>query len=207
MGSFVDNGQNDLFVADTGDNGLRRSSYKIYWLSEPADLRDKAPARTLAFHYEDGPHDCEAVAYDSQRHEFLLVEKRIGLTSRVYALPWKVPADDAIPTASANYVARRIGILPIALATGADVSTDGQRLVAVTYGDGYEVRRQADETWQAAIFRGGAVVSMPKRRQGESVCYGLDNQTLYLTSEKRPCPLFSITRAPTLIDVGPQAAP
>jgi hypothetical protein len=33
---------------------------------------------------------------------------------------------------------------------------------------------------------------MPQRRQGETVCYGPDGKTLYLTSEFAPTPLFEV---------------
>jgi hypothetical protein len=33
---------------------------------------------------------------------------------------------------------------------------------------------------------------MPLRRQGESICYGPDGRSLYLTSEKLPTPLIEI---------------
>jgi hypothetical protein len=33
---------------------------------------------------------------------------------------------------------------------------------------------------------------MPRRRQGESICYGPDGKTLYLTSEQLPTPLWEV---------------
>ena len=143
------------------------------------------------------------MVYDCAPREFLLVEKRLGLTRRNHDLPWK----GVEPPEVDSGVAKRIGVLPVAMATGADVSADGLRLFVATYGDGYELTRKLDETWQAAVARGGESVSLPKRRQGEAVCYGLDGQTIFLTSEKRPCPLFSIKRPGTLIENGAKGTP
>ena len=35
-------------------------------------------------------------------------------------------------------------------------------------------------------------IGMPLRIQGESICYGPDGKTLYLTSEKLPTPLWEV---------------
>ena len=35
-------------------------------------------------------------------------------------------------------------------------------------------------------------IVLPVRVQGEAICYGQDGKTLYLTSEKRPTPLWEV---------------
>ena len=60
---------------------------------------------------------------------------------------------------------------------------------------GYEYSRAANEDWKAAFARVPRRIKMPPRAQGESICYGLDGQTLYLTSEKAPCPLLQVRPA------------
>ena len=40
------------------------------------------------------------------------------------------------------------------------------------------------------------VVTMPIRRQGESICYAADGHSLYLTSERQPTPLWIVERTP-----------
>ncbi len=59
----------------------------------------------------------------------------------------------------------------------------------LTYGNAYEYCRSAGEDWGTAFSRRGRMLAMPRREQGESVCYGRDGKTLYLTSEKTPTPL------------------
>jgi hypothetical protein len=73
-----------------------------------------------------------------------------------------------------------------------DISPDGRRAVILTYGNAYEYCRGEDEAWENAFARAPRIIPMPTRRQGESICYGVDGETLYLTSEKRPTPLWKV---------------
>jgi hypothetical protein len=77
-----------------------------------------------------------------------------------------------------------------------DISSNGRRAVVLTYGDAYEFVRNSDEGWPEAFARRPLVIPMPKRPQGESICYGPDGVTLYLTSEKAPSPLWEVRRFP-----------
>ena len=63
-----------------------------------------------------------------------------------------------------------------------------------TYGDAYVYSRGADEAWADAFARAPVRVTMPGRRQGESICFGADGQSLFLTSEKLPAPLWELPR-------------
>jgi len=74
-----------------------------------------------------------------------------------------------------------------------DVSPDGRRMVLLTYGDAFEFQRGEEETWSAALKRRPRKLTMPLRLQGESLCYGSDGRTLYLTSEKLPTPLWEVS--------------
>ena len=73
-----------------------------------------------------------------------------------------------------------------------DISPDGLRAVVLTYGNAYEYVRGPKETWAEGFGREPRVIKMPRRAQGESICYGHDGTTLYLTSEKLPTPLLEV---------------
>ncbi len=195
MGSFQAKGRGYLFVGDVGDNSLRRSSYQLHIFAEPEQPQGQNHVRqTLNFVYEDGPHDCEALALDLALREFLLVEKRLAFRSNVYRLPWSAAAN------SHRLVARRIASIPVPLVTSMDISPDGLRAVVATYGAAYEFGRGPQENWQTALKRRGRLLELPARAQGETICYGEDGVSLYLTSEKRPCPLFLLPARTTARD-------
>jgi hypothetical protein len=215
MGSFVHKGHACLFVADVGNNTRpERHNLVIYVTLEPeSPKKDCAILQRIEFVYEDGKfHNCEAVAVDVSRREFLLFEKhRIQLRLEAQTTPsdvWLVKWDTT--KHQQQTVARKIGSIkvppPIRVpfmgdklriginnaVTGADISPDGRRAIVVTYFGGLEICRAPDEDWAQAIRNPTHSVMLPPRLQGESVCYGTDGLTLFLTSEKTPCPLFTV---------------
>jgi len=181
-----------LILADVGDNAARRKSCTLYIVEEPVLFRKKPVtvrikvAMTIQFSYEDGPHDCEAVAVDAKNRMIYLVSKVAGLTCKVYELPISKGR------ARGSVIARPVATLKVPVTTGMDMSADGTRCVVLTYLSAYEFTRKPGETWKDAFSRRPRTLAMPLRRQGESISYGADGKTLYLTSEKVPTPLWEI---------------
>jgi hypothetical protein len=193
LASCTLNGVPMLVVADVGDNQRRRPSLTLYLVPEPdlAADRDAATAATipgvqaLAFTYEDAPHDCEAVAVDGEhRKAYLLVKELLG-EAAIYEL------DLSAPRARPG-TAIRVASVPVPLATGMSISPDNRRCIVITYRDAFEFYRMNDELWPDAFRRPPRRLPMPPRQQGESICYAADDSGLYLTSEKRPAPLWKV---------------
>jgi hypothetical protein len=193
MASFSHEGRHFLLVGDVGDNRARRKDYTLYVVPEPELDAGKrrvtlsvAPVQTIHFRYEDGSHNCESVAIDPQTRTIYLVSKVYGTRCTVYALPW--PERES-PTL---LVARAIATLDISTATAMDISPDGLRAIVLTYNDAFEFVRGSGETWKQGFSRTPRPIRMPERAQGESVCYGADGKTIYLTSEGNPSPLLEV---------------
>ncbi len=199
LSSFTEDGRPFLLVADTGDNRLERDVCTLYVVPEP-DLSAAGghatvtPSRTIRFRYEDGSHDCEAAAVDPTSGAVYLVTKVWSGKAGIYAVACRESTDDEPCRAVA------IGTAGLPRATGMDFSADGLRAIVVTRGDAFEFARSPEETWADAFARKPRRVPLPHRKQGESICYGPDGATVYLTSEcgKRdsgPCvPLLEIAR-------------
>jgi len=200
MASFTHDGRGVLLIGDIGDNPGKRKRYTLYAVDEPklpdgraAETKIK-PTHTITFRYEDGPHNCESLAVDPADRTIYLAIKAVGDRCNVYTLPW--PSADTPP--DTVHVARRLATLTLPIATAMDISPDGRRAVVLSYGDAYEYVRQPDETWRQAFARPARRIKMPRRVQGESICYGPDGRTLYLTSECRkrdssnPSPLLEV---------------
>jgi hypothetical protein len=182
-----------LVIADVGDNRLERETYRILILEEPlVQSRQEAVAgtvdvlMTVEFTYEDGSHDCEAVAVDPHTATIYLVSKTHGAGTKVYEL------EISQGNASGAPVARKIATPSIPETTAMDISPDGLKAVLMTYTQAYEYARHPDESWTKAFNGEPRVIPMPRRLLGESVCYGPDGQTLYLTSEMIPTPLWEV---------------
>jgi hypothetical protein len=194
IASFKNGKRYYVLIADTGDNARRRKNYLLYLVLEPATINaeaqvaldlDAEPALTISFSYEDGPHDCEAVAIDPIGSSIYLVSKEAE-GGKVYSMP--------IPSAESKEpnIAKVIATINAPYATAMDITPDGMRAVVLTYGDAYEFTRANGETWAQAFSRKPRRLKMPIRRQGESICYSLDGKTLYLTSEGVAQPLWEV---------------
>jgi len=193
MASFTLGGKPCLLIADIGDNSAWRSDCTLYIVPEPRvdptkrDVRlEQQVAIAVDFEYDDGPRDCEAVAIDPTTRTIYLVSKTPAPECTVYALP--LPKR----TVRENLKARPIATLSIPMVSAMDISPDGLRAIIATYGNAYEYTRRADEKWAQAFARGPRTVALPRRRQGESIAYGPDGKTLYLTSEQTPTPLLEV---------------
>ena len=193
MASFRMDGKNYLLVGDIGNNGRAATVHILYLVEEPpvhptrgVTLKQAPVVQTMHFSYHDDHRDCEAMAVDTTSKTILLVTKEPGPECYVYALPW--PKNDPARAT----VARKIATLKIPVATALDVSPDGRRAVVATYSNAFEYARRGDEGWASALARCPRPIPLPRRTQGETICYGPDGKTLYLTSEKRPTPLWEV---------------
>ena len=184
-----------VLIADVGDNLGRREHCVLYLIREP-QLPAKTegtegisisvePEMVITFRYEDGPHDCESIAVDSQQSMIYLAGKALS-DCKIYSLP--------IPSKGSTQpnVAKLITAVKLTFATAMDISPDGRHAVLLTYGDAYAFDRSAGETWGQTFSRKPYIIKAPMRRQGESICYGPDSRTLYLTSENAHQPLWEI---------------
>ena len=115
-----------------------------------------------------------------------LVSKEVATECKVYAIPWPRSAS------TRPVQAKAVGTLKIPTITAMDISPDGLRAIILTYGHACEYTRKPDEKWADAFAREPRWITMPARLQGESICYGADGKTIYLTSEKTPTPLVEV---------------
>lgn len=193
IASYTLDGKNYLLVGDIGNNGLNADVQLLHLVEEPpldpqSGLKVKRVpvVQTIHLAYEDKPRNCEALGVDPVTRTVLLVSKEKKPESHVYALAW--PKGDPKKV----HTARKIATLKLPLVTGMDISPDGRRAVVGTFRHGYEFHRGAGEDWAAAFARKPVEIELPERVQGEAICYGPDGKTLYLTSERRPTPLWEV---------------
>lgn len=200
MCSFEISGQKWLLVGDIGDNAAKRTRQKnqctLYLLKEP-DVSQAEEQRVdwdvrIRFDYEDGPHNCEGVAVDPERKEILLLTKESPLSTGVYRLPLQLRDKKQLLTAE------RIASLPIAFATGLDISPDGRLLMGISMWDGWVCQREADQSWAKALRGTIHRVALPQREQGEAVCFTADGQHLLVNSENKQQPLWRLKVADVL---------
>ena len=208
-----------LLIADVGDNRAERRSVMLYVVEEPELVGDRfgdgktaSVAWSLEVVSEDGPMDCEGVAVDVPGQRILLVSKRT-VPLRLYEVPL-LPSDSQARSALVATRVSEIANIPQpttadrkedprfgqfrSRATALDVTRDGSELLLVTYGKAYRFERQAGEGWRAAVSRPPEPVAMPSLAQAEAGAYSRDQQSVFVTSEQRPAPLFRLDRAEPL---------
>ena len=200
LAAFTLDGKPYLLIADTGDNDARRKEVALHIIAEPKPVSAGSPLSlntkpdwTIRFRYEDGPRDCESVAYDPSTRSILLITKR-DKPAKVYQLP--------LPTSSnsAPLIAKRLGplakltlppkTLPHPYATqptSLDISADGKIAAVLTYRGIYLFRRSAKETWTQAFAKAPEILGAHGLSQAEALAFSPDSKTIYVTSEgKRP---------------------
>lgn len=212
LASFRLGGEAYLLIADVGDNEEQTETPVLYFVREPALPSVGEPPTdgtvtaewSLTFRYEDGPHDCEAVAVDAATGEILLVSKRTQ-PPLLYELPLDRSSNEE------PLVARRVGQIAHlpppteqdlaedadygryrSHPTGLDLAPDGSAAALLTYQRAYLFPRRPGESW-ADTFRGAPqTIELPRLRQAEAICFGPDRRTLFITTEQRPTPLLRL---------------
>jgi hypothetical protein len=186
-------GEHYLYVGDIGDNTESRAEVVVYRVVEPvvappsgtpAPGGTTAPATALRLHYPDGPHDAESLMVHPTTGDLYVVTKALGATA-VYQAP---------PEGGALTRVATLGLGPLALVSGGDISPDGQRVALCTLLGGFELAVDpADRAGFASVWSRPAVaVALPGRTQGEGIAYRLDGNALLVTSEGYPSPLFEV---------------
>ncbi len=75
-----------------------------------------------------------------------------------------------------------------------DISPKGKRTVILTNKNlAYEYIRMNYELWDQSFSREPKLIKVPTQKQGEAICYGQDEKTLYLVSEHVSQPLWEIS--------------
>jgi hypothetical protein len=191
-------GEPFILIGDVGDNKARRKFCRLYIFKEPrielgsdSEKIELDSFRCLEFEYDNGPRNCEAIAFDELSQELLLVEK-IGLRdapaqSGVFAIQLQNSAQEQ------RLKARRIGAVGIRGATAMSLSPDNNWLVIRNYVNAHLYRRTVGQTWPEALANNQpALVGLPIQRQGESICFTADSKSIIVTSESKRQPIWQI---------------
>jgi hypothetical protein len=173
-----------LFIGDIGDNLGQRPDIVVYRV---ASDDPSSGTLTYRFAYPRGPRDAESMMIDPASGDLYIVSK--GPRPTIFRAP-------APLRAGTTTVLERIGRLGIDEIvpgpTDAAVSSDGKRIVFVTYLGAYEIDVE-DRTFADALLEGLRGVALPVVEQREAVTYGRTGRSFYWTSEGVGPPLY-VTR-------------
>lgn len=212
ISSFTLDNHNYLIIADTGDNDSNHKHSFLYVVAEP-NISDSDPTGStrlnlswrIRFQYQDGPRDCESIAVDTENNRILLLSKRT-VPAIMYELPLKPNRKNRLLTAMP--IAELIGIPQpgtfflltnpflgryASQPTAMDISIDGLELAVLTYKFGYIYSRKNKEPWEQTLIKPPEVFHLPQLTQAEALSFD-DQHNIWITSEKRPAPLYILKR-------------
>lgn len=184
------NGKTWLYFGDIGDNNSKRKEITVSRCKEPDDraaVVSDYDAYTLT--YPDGAHNCEALIVDPGSGDIYLATKASN-ECVVYRLE--------APAKPGSYKLQRLGTIHPdtgagtmgRLVTAGSADSKGKHVVLRTYSGAleFDVKGEFKDWWQAEPRR----VNTAADAQGEAICYSLDGESLWTTSEGRACPVNKI---------------
>lgn len=184
IGNGPVNGENYIYVAETGDNNVHFPDYAIYRFAEPLPTEDTVYNwDKLNFQYPDGSHDAEAILLDSDTKDIYIITKR-DAKSKIYKLSYPQS------TTTIN-TANPAGELSFTGAVGAAISFDGTELLVKTYNNVFYWKRQAGESIEITLQRAPVTLGYIAEPQGEAICFKRDN-TSFLTLSEKPSIIASV---------------
>jgi hypothetical protein len=191
-----------LYAGDIGDNRGNRKSIVVYRVAEPKvvapnDTNQKPANVTLTgvekieLVYPDGPRDAETLMIDPLTKDLYIVTKegrgrvyRVAYPQSAYAC---AAADKSVTEKTTlKYVAK----LSWGMATGGDISPDGQMIIVRGYfGASLWMRPKEGPLWGAFA---GPECSVPiiVESQGEAIGFDANGTGYYTTSENRRQPIY-----------------
>lgn len=196
-----------LVIADTGDNKARRDEVQLYFFAEPAEGdydKDHGVTHRLTVTYPDGSRDVESLAYDSSSGDILLLSKR-DRPPHLYRLPLdKALVEEELeaefltevptlrPPTSQDLLASPKRGPWVSQPTALDISPDGRTAALLTYRSLYIYRRDEGESWAEAFQKKPEEFLGPPGTHDEAVGFSLDGESVYVTTERRPAPIYHL---------------
>ncbi len=175
--------QNNIYLAETGDNAQVYGNYAFYKFPEPVSSMDTVKnIETIHFNYADGSHDAEAFLVDSVNNDIYIITKRDN-PSKVYRLKALVGTTN---------VATLVENLPYSGVVSAAMSADGKEILVKTYTTLYEYSRRLGQDIVEALKQPLKKISILMEPQGEAVGFGRDGAGFYTLSEQAWAPSVNL---------------
>jgi len=181
-----------LYIGDIGDNNSKQKSIKVYRVPEPDVNVNQRPlsfnidkVEIIELIYPDGPRNAETLMVDPLTKDIYIVSKEGK--SNVYRA--------AYPQSLTNTTTlEQVAKLKWGMATGGDISPDGNEIIIRDYYSGsLWIRPKEAPLWKA--FE-GSECSIPIiiEKQGEAICFDSEGKGYYTTSEKKFQPIYYFAR-------------
>ncbi len=173
-----------LYIGDIGNNDANPGTtlHYIYRMPELTRLEGSFGANEIVritYRYSEGTPDAETLLLDPVTKDLFVVSKELDKT-RLYRLPYPQSTDGV---ATAEFLGQVPAVL---LATGGDISVDGQEILVRNYTNIFYWKRKSGETIGQTLLR-EALKTVPYELepQGEAVCFDREMKGYFTLSERR----------------------
>ncbi len=205
LASFILGDKAYLMIADIGDNQAKRKKRTLYVVAEPTARNhgEEFSRWRIDYDYPDGARDAEAAAIDIANDRALVLSKR-DVPPRLYAIALQSNSNDRViatklgPVNSLHQPTHQEVLAapkdknwfwqPV----GMDISADNRAAVILTYRAVYYYGREQQQSWLEALNSKPIRVGIGDFEKAESVAFGDDARTVFVTGESRHSPILRI---------------
>lgn len=179
MGPGEDPGLSYVYVGDIGDNNAKRDKIHVYRFPEPRILEEEIYIKPekITLVYPDGARDAETMMVDPVSGDLLILSKRD--TSNVL---YRATADQL---GKGEVLLQKVMKLPITMAVGGDISSDGKQIVIKNYWVVYYWERLDGESIPDALARKPTQLPYKPEPQGEAIGFSFKGDRYFTLSENR----------------------
>jgi hypothetical protein len=190
-------GGESLYLADIGDNSTSRAGIVVYRVAEPAVSSSQTPVAVVlspvekfALRYPDGAHNAETLLVDPSGGDLYVVTKSTDGISGVYlsAVPQDVTGVRTLTKVATLVFGSGVLAGTGPLATGGDVSPDGQEIIIRTYDAAVLWQRRAGLPVETAFDGPPCLLKLASEPQGEGISFDA-RKNFYTISEGTHSPL------------------
>jgi hypothetical protein len=166
-----------LYIADIGDNNARRDSVRVFFFNNPQANGLTVTYGAYDFSYPDGPHNAETLLVDDSGRLFFVTK---GENGAIYAAP------DEPDRESVNEL-DKVGSAPADVTDGTFLP-DGDRIALLTY--------NSVTVLDASSYEVLSKTPIPTQPQAESLTVSLDQESLLVGSEGKRSNVYAIPVPP-----------
>lgn len=188
-----------LFIGDFGDNNSVRNASTIHYLREP----DVSPCEThavpadkvhsVSYKYVDGARDAETLLVHPATGDLYIVEKTSGKVAGVYRFERKdLASSKQVQLDRVATIEMESALAPGRMATGGAIAPDGSEMAIRSYTQIFTFCLPDEKPFRSIFDQTPVTDYSPGVVQGETLTYGADGQTLWLSSEGEHAPIYSI---------------
>jgi len=179
IGPGKDRSLSYIYVGDIGDNNAKRDKILVYRFPEPLQVQEQitvTPER-ITLTYPDGPRDAETLLVDPWSGDLLVLSKRDTSNTLYRATAKQLEAQEVL--------LEKVMKLPVTMAVGGDISTDGKQILLKNYWAVYYWEREENESLEEVFARTPAQLPYKPEPQGEAIGFSADGDRYYTLSESR----------------------